>query len=70
MHDSVECAAGLGCPAAQNAKIVVANLDSPPGDDQVTLKGEFTITPPLDPLTTGVRLLVDNAEVSRRSTAP
>lgn len=37
-------------------------MDTPPGDDELTVKGEFTRTLPLDPLASGVRLLVDDAQ--------
>src|SRR3989441_10042893 len=47
--------------AIGNAKLVLAKLAPPAGDDTLAFKGRMTLptAPPLDPVTTGVRLLAD-----------
>jgi hypothetical protein len=53
------------CALVEKPRIVVSNLDTPPGDDGLTVKGEITLpvpfTPALDPVTDGVRLVIDDA---------
>jgi hypothetical protein len=45
------------------AKLVLAKLDTPPGDDKLDFRGDVLlpapISPPLDPVSTGVRLRID-----------
>jgi hypothetical protein len=57
-----ECTGGA---AVANAKLTIAGLDTPPGDDKLTLKGELTLpapfSPPLDPVAHGVRVEVARA---------
>jgi hypothetical protein len=59
------CDAGATCRAAAKPKITVLKLDTPPGDDRLSMTGEVILpvpfTPPLDPLTNGVRVLIDDA---------
>lgn len=47
------------------AKLTVAGLDTPPGDDKTTIKGEVTLPapfdPPLDPVARGVRVSIARA---------
>jgi len=48
------------------AKLTVGKLGTPPGDDTLAFKGEMTLPvgPALDPLASGVRVLIDDGGVS------
>jgi hypothetical protein len=48
---------------ASRSRIRIKGLDTPPGDDRFVFKGEITVptTPPIDPATHGIRLLLDDA---------
>jgi hypothetical protein len=65
-----ECTGGA---AVTNAKLKIAGLDTPPGDDKLTLKGELTLPapfhPPLDPVAHGVRVEVVRAMSGVTATA-
>ena len=65
-----ECTGGA---AITNAKLKIAGLDTPPGDDKLTLKGELTLPapfdPPLDPVAHGVRVEVVRAMSGVTATA-
>jgi hypothetical protein len=56
----------LACDCISVAKpsVVIRKLDTPTGDDKLTFKGETTlpapITPPLDPLASGLRLVLSD----------
>jgi parallel beta-helix repeat protein len=57
----------LSCTAsapAVDARLVIRRLDTPPGDDRLTLQGEMTIphpfAPALDPAANGIGLLVSD----------
>jgi hypothetical protein len=58
------CDPCTGPTLVRKPKILVTKLETPPGDDKLTYKGEVTLphpfNPPLDPLTNGVRLLIDD----------
>ncbi len=45
---------------AKGAKLQVSNIATPPGDEKLVLKGKVLVplSPPLDPVTTGVRIFV------------
>jgi hypothetical protein len=51
-----------GGAALAKAKLTVAGLDTPPGDEKTTLKGELTLPapfePPLDPVAKGIRVRI------------
>jgi hypothetical protein len=51
------------CPAVSGAKLKLARLAAPGGDDVVSLKGTMTVpaAPAIDPVTTGARLRIDGA---------
>src|SRR5262249_7327434 len=57
-----ECTGGA---AVTSAKLTIAGLDTPAGDDKLKLKGELTLptplNPPLDPVAHGVRLEIAGA---------
>jgi hypothetical protein len=57
-----ECTGGA---AVTNAKLTIAGLDTPPGDDKLKLRGKLTLpapfNPPLDPVAHGVRVEVARA---------
>jgi hypothetical protein len=48
---------------ASRSQIRIKGLDTPPGDDGFVFKGQMTVptTPPIDPATKGIRLLLDDA---------
>ena len=53
------------CPTAfVQSKVVIGHLNTPPGDDTLTLQATITLpsplTPVLDPIANGVRLLLDD----------
>jgi hypothetical protein len=52
------------CAAAEKPKILVGRVDTPPGDDRLTFKGQVAlstpITPALDPLTNGVQIVIED----------
>jgi len=58
------CDPCTGPALVRKPKILVTKLETPPGDDKLTYNGEVTLphpfNPPLDPLTNGVRLLIDD----------
>jgi len=58
----MSCASGA---AAESPRLVVRGLTTPPGDDRMVLRGELTLPPPrdpeIDPVETGVGLLVEDA---------
>ncbi len=53
------------CGAVTAPKLSIGKLNTPPGDETLHVQGAlnlpFPFNPPLDPLTNGVRLLVDDA---------
>ena len=53
---------------ASKAKITINKLNTPPGDDKVKFQGQITLphpySPPLDPLTKGVRVLINRTDGS------
>ena len=55
----------VSSPSSGSTRVLVTKLATPPGDDKLTLKGEVTLphlfNPPLDPLTNGVRLLINDS---------
>jgi hypothetical protein len=65
-----ECSGGA---AVKSAKLAIAGLDTPPGDDKLTLKGELTLpapfNPPLDPVADGVRVEIAGATSGVTETA-
>src|SRR5262245_7814457 len=65
-----ECSGGA---AVTSAKLTIAGLDTPPGDDKLTLKGELTLpapfNPPIDPVAHGVRVEIAGATSGVTETA-
>jgi len=65
-----ECTGGA---AVTSAKLTIAGLDTPPGDDKLTLKGELTLpapfNPPIDPVAHGVRVEIAGATSGVTETA-
>ncbi len=67
----VSSAAGAFCPclspppaAATKAKLVLKGFNRPPGQDRLVFKGVVSglpTTPPLDPVASGIRLLIEGA---------
>jgi hypothetical protein len=57
--------AGAVCVMVRKPVISVGKLDTPPGDDRLTVKGEMVLpvpfTPPLDPVMNGARIVIDDA---------
>src|SRR5205823_5394324 len=49
-----------GPASVTKPKVVIAKLDTPPGDDKLTFKGSMTLptSPAVDPVTKGVRVLI------------
>jgi hypothetical protein len=49
---------------ATRARIRIRNLNPPGGDDRLRLRGRMTVptSPPIDPVTNGVRILLDDAQ--------
>jgi parallel beta-helix repeat protein len=51
------------------ARLIVKRLDTPPGDDTLTFKGELVVThpfaPPLDPVVAGVAVVIEDAAGAR-----
>jgi parallel beta-helix repeat protein len=58
----IACEAGA---SVTSAKLVVKHLGTPPGDDKLVLRGRVTLPhpfdPPLDPVATGVGVLIEDA---------
>jgi hypothetical protein len=65
--DLMVAGGGAVCAATEpvaKAKLVLAKIDTPPGDDRLDFRGDVQlpapISPPLDPVSTGVRLRIDS----------
>jgi cysteine-rich repeat protein len=54
----------LECGTVAQGKLTIGKLDTPPGDDTLSFQGTLTlpspVSPALDPLATGVRLVIDD----------
>jgi hypothetical protein len=65
-----ECTGGA---AVTSAKLAIAGVDMPPGEDKLTLKGELTLptlfNPPIDPAAHGVRVEIAGATSGVTETA-
>ena len=63
--DGCDSECRLECGPIAQGKLTIRKLDTPPGDDPLSFQGTLTlpspVSPALDPLTNGVRLLIDGA---------